>query len=162
MLKIGQKAPPFELLDQDEKKHQLKNYQGQWRLIYFYPKDDTTGCTMEACTIADIYKDFKRQGVQVFGVSKDTPKSHKKFAEKYSLPFILLSDPAMAVIDGYEASVEKNMFGKKVRGTKRISYIVNPEGKVAKVYEKVDPEKHALEILIDIKNLKKAAKKAIK
>ncbi len=160
MLKIGRKAPLFKLLDQDEKTHALKDYLGKWTLIYFYPKDDTAGCTKEACTIADVYKDFKRQGVVVFGVSKDTPKSHKKFAEKYHLPFILLSDPTMEMMAKYGAAVEKQMYGKTVRGTNRISYLVNPEGKIAKVYEKVDPANHALELLTDIKLLKKEAKKA--
>ncbi len=160
MLKIGRKAPLFKLLDQDEKTHALKDYLGKWTLIYFYPKDDTAGCTKEACTIADVYKDFKRQGVVVFGVSKDTPKSHKKFAEKYHLPFTLLSDPTMEMMDKYGAAVEKQMYGKTVRGTNRISYLVNPEGKIAKVYEKVDPANHALELLADIKLLKKEAKKA--
>ncbi len=160
MLKIGRKAPLFKLLDQDEKTHALKDYLGKWTLIYFYPKDDTAGCTKEACTIADVYKDFKRQGVVVFGVSKDTQKSHKKFAEKYHLPFTLLSDPTMEMMDKYGAAVEKQMYGKTVRGTNRISYLVNPEGKIAKVYEKVDPANHALELLADIKLLKKEAKKA--
>ena len=160
MLKIGRKAPLFKLLDQDEKMQALKDYLGKWTLIYFYPKDDTAGCTKEACTIADVYKDFKRQGVVVFGVSKDTSKSHKKFAEKYHLPFTLLSDPTMEMMNKYGAAVEKQMYGKTVRGTNRISYLVNPEGKIAKVYEKVDPANHALELLADIKLLKKEAKKA--
>jgi peroxiredoxin Q/BCP len=159
MLKVGRKAPLFKLLDQDEKSHALKDYVGKWNLIYFYPKDDTPGCTKEACTIAEIYGDFKKQGVNVFGVSKDTPKTHKKFALKYSLPFTLLSDPTMEMMDKYGAAVEKMMYGKKVRGTNRISYIVNPLGKIAKVYENVDPASHALELLSDIKVLKKEFKK---
>lgn len=159
MLKVGRKAPLFTLLDQDAKSQSLKEYKGQWVLLYFYPKDDTPGCTTEACTIADIYKDFKRQGTVVLGVSKDTPKSHKKFAEKYSLPFTLLSDPTMEMMDTYGAKVEKSMYGKVVRGTNRITYIINPEGKIVKVYEQVDPASHALQLLVDIKKLKKEAKK---
>ena len=161
MLKIGRKAPLFKLLDQDGKMQSLKDSLGKWTLIYFYPKDDTPGCTKEACTIADIYKDFKRQGVVVFGVSKDTPKSHKKFAEKYSLPFTLLSDPTMEMMSTYGSAFDKSMFGKKVRGTNRITYIVNPEGKIAQVYAEVDPASHALQLLADIKKLKKEAKKAV-
>lgn len=159
MLKVGRKAPLFKLLDQDEKSHSLKDYVGKWNLIYFYPKDDTPGCTKEACAIAEIYGDFKKQGVNVFGVSKDTSKTHKKFALKYSLPFTLLSDPTMEMMDKYGAAVEKMMYGKKVRGTNRISYMVNPLGKIAKVYENVDPASHALELLSDIKVLKKEFKK---
>ncbi len=159
MLKVGRKAPLFTLLDQDAKSQSLKEYKGQWVLLYFYPKDDTPGCTTEACTIADIYKDFKRQGTVVLGVSKDTPKSHKKFAEKYSLPFTLLSDPTMEMMDTYGAKAEKSMYGKIVRGTNRITYIINPEGKIAKVYAEVDPASHALQLLTDLKQLKKEAKK---
>jgi thioredoxin-dependent peroxiredoxin len=156
MLKIGRKAPTFSLVDQNYETHTLKQYAGSWVLLYFYPKDDTPGCTKEACAIADVYKDFKRMKVTVLGVSKDTPKSHKKFAEKYSLPFTLLSDPAMEMMDTYGAFVEKTMYGKKVRGTNRISYLINPEGKIAKSYPEVDPANHALELLADIKVLQKA------
>jgi len=159
MLKIGRKAPGFSLLNQNAETETLKNVFGKWVVLYFYPKDDTPGCTKEACAIADVYKDFKRQGVVVFGVSKDTPKSHKKFAEKYSLPFTLLSDPTMEMMDKYGAFVEKKMYGKVVRGTNRITYIINPEGKIVRAYENVDPASHALELLADLKALKKGAKK---
>jgi len=158
MLKISRRAPDFSLLDQDGNTHTLKQYAGLWTLIYFYPKDDTPGCTKEACMIADVYKDFKRLKVAVLGVSKDTPRSHKKFAEKYSLPFTLLSDPTMAMMDKYGAFGEKQMYGKTVRGTNRISYLINPEGKIAKAYPDVDPANHALELLKDIKILQKEAK----
>ncbi len=159
MLKIGRKAPAFSLQDQDNKTHTAKQYIGQFTIIYFYPKDDTPGCTKEACAIADVYKDFKRLKVAVLGVSKDTPRSHKKFAEKYSLPFTLLSDPTMEMMDKYGAFVEKQMYGKTVRGTNRISYLVDPAGKIAKVYPDVDPANHALELLKDLKTLQKEAKK---
>ncbi len=159
MLKIGRKAPAFSLHDQDSVIHSLKHYAGKWVLLYFYPKDDTPGCTKEACMIADVYKDFKRMKVSVIGVSKDTPKSHKKFAEKYSLPFTLLSDPTMEMMDKYGAAAFKQMYGKTVRGTNRISYLINPEGKIAKVYPNVDPANHALELLKDSKVLQKEAKK---
>ena len=155
MLQVGRKAPAFTLIDQNDEKHALKDHVGQWVLVYIYPKDDTPGCTKEACTIAEVYGDFKRLGVTVFGLSKDTPKSHKKFAEKYNLPFTLLADETMATIDKYGALVEKQMYGKPVRGTARISYLINPAGKIAKVYPKVDPANHALELLADIKMAKK-------
>jgi peroxiredoxin Q/BCP len=162
MLKIGRKAPAFKLVDQDNTEHSLKALAGKWVLIYFYPKDDTPGCTKEACAIADVYNDFKRLKVTVFGVSKDTPKSHKKFAEKYNLPFTLLSDPTMEMMDKYGAFVEKKMYGKVVRGTNRISYLISPDGKIAKVYPEVDPANHALELLKDIKALQKEEKKRLK
>ena len=160
MLKIGRKAPLFALLDQHNTEQKLKQYVGKWVVLYFYPKDDTPGCTTEACTITDIYKDFKRMGVTVIGVSKDTVKSHLKFAEKYSQPFILLSDPTMEMMGKYGAAVEKQMYGKTVRGTNRITYLINPEGKIAKVYPDVDPASHALELLADVKRFKKEEKKA--
>lgn len=162
MLKIGRKAPTFSLSDQDGKTHTLKQYAGMWTLIYFYPKDDTPGCTKEACMIADVYKDFKRMKVNVLGVSKDSAKSHKKFAEKYSLPFTLLSDPTMEMMDKYGALVMKKMYGKEVRGTNRISYLVDRKGKIAKVYPEVDPATHAVELLKDLKAIMKAEKAAAK
>ena len=153
MLKIGKKAPEFSLQDQDETTHTLKQYQGKNVLIYFYPKDDTPGCTKEACAIADVYNDFKKLGVVVLGVSKDTPKSHKKFAEKYNLPFTLLSDKDGVMIEKYGALQEKSIFGKTSLGIVRMSYLIDGEGKVAKVYPKVDPANHALEILKELKTL---------
>lgn len=159
MLKVGRKAPLFTLPDQTGVDVSLKTYRGAWVLLYFYPKDDTPGCTQEACTIAEVYKDFSRRKVTVLGVSKDSVKSHKKFAEKYNLPFTLLSDPTMEMMDTYGALVMKKMYGKEVRGTNRITYLINPEGKIAKVYENVDPANHALELLKDIKTLQKEAKK---
>ena len=105
MLKIEKIAPAFSLVDQDEIKHSLKQYQGKYVLLYFYPKDDTPGCAKEACMIADVYKDFSKLGIVVLGVSKDSSKSHKKFATKYNLPFTLLSDPEAIVIEKYEAWV---------------------------------------------------------
>ena len=159
MLAVNHKAPAFSLVDQFDTKHSLAQYAGSWIVIYFYPKDDTPGCTKEACAISDIYKDFKRLGVVVLGVSKDTTRSHKKFAEKYHLPFTLLSDPTMEMMVKYGAFAEKKMYGKTVRGTNRITYIVAPSGKIAKVYSEVDPTTHALLLLQDIKDLKRAAKK---
>jgi len=146
MLQIGTLAPDFTLLDQNGKEHLLSYHKGNYVLIYFYPKDDTPGCTKEACTIRDLYKDFESNGVKVFGVSADTPESHKKFAEKFDLPFTLLSDPKREVIEKYGA--EKEIFGNK--GTKRISYLIGKDGKILKAYDKVDPTTHGAEILKDI------------
>lgn len=158
MLKVGRNAPLFTLLDQNKEEQSLKKFRGSWVLIYFYPKDDTPGCTKEACAIADVYHDFRRLKVMVFGVSKDTPRSHQKFAEKYSLPFTLLSDPTMEMMDTYGAFIPKKMYGREVRGTNRISYLVSPDGKIAKVYPEVDPATHALELIKDIKALQKEEK----
>lgn len=155
MLKVGKKAPTFSLPDQDKVTHTLKQYAGKLLLIYFYPKDDTPGCTKEACMITDVYKDFKKLGISVIGVSKDSPKSHKKFAEKYSLPFTLLSDKDGVMIEKYGAFQEKSMFGKTYLGIVRMSYLIDGEGKVLKVYPKVDPASHALEILKDVKEMTK-------
>lgn len=150
MIKVGTKAPDFTLLDQNGKEHSLSDYKGQLVLIYFYPKDDTPGCTIEACTIRDAYKDFERAGIKVFGISKDSVESHKKFADKYELPFTLLSDTKREVITKYDAL--KKIFGNV--GTKRISYLIGKDGKVLKVYPKVDPTTHGGEILKDVYSLK--------
>jgi thioredoxin-dependent peroxiredoxin len=159
MLKVGKKAPAFKLADQDGIVRQSKEFIGQWLLVYFYPKDDTPGCTKEACAITDVYKDFKRHKISVVGISKDSSKSHKKFATKYQLPFTLLADESTETIQKYGAWVEKSMYGKKYMGTSRISYLINPEGKIAKVYAEVDPASHALEILGDFKAIKKSLPK---
>lgn len=151
MLTIGSSAPAFSLPDEDGVKRTLIDFKGKWLVIYFYPKDDTPGCTKEACTIAEIYEDFAKLGVTVIGVSKDSPRSHKKFAEKYHLPFILLADEETTMNQAYGAWGEKKMYGKTYMGTRRISYLVDPEGKIAKVYLDVDPASHALELLRDIK-----------
>lgn len=153
MLELHANAPEFSLFDQNEQTHTFGQYLGQWLVIYFYPKDDTPGCTKEACTIAEVYSEFASLGVTVLGVSKDSIASHKKFAEKYKLPFRLLSDPTGSMIEAYGAWKEKSMFGKTAMGTLRITYLINPAGLVEKVYPNVDPASHALEILKDIKLL---------
>lgn len=153
MLEIGNKAPDFSLLDDTGTERTLNGELGKWVVIYFYPKDDTPGCTKEACAIRDIYNDFAKLGVTVFGVSKDSVASHKKFKEKYELPFSLLSDESTEMIQVYGAWQEKSMFGKDYLGTIRMSYLINPAGEVAKVYPEVSPTEHALEILKDLKEL---------
>lgn len=151
MLHINTDAPDFTLLNQSSEPVSLSQFKNHWVLLYFYPKDDTPGCTQEACTIAEVYDEFAALGISVFGVSKDTPASHQKFIAKYSLPFTLLSDPEMEMMDTYGAKEMKQMYGKPVRGTRRMSYLISPQGKVVKVYEDVDPATHALELLSDIK-----------
>lgn len=153
MLAAGTKAPQFNLIDQDGTAHSLEEQNGTWTLIYFYPKDDTLGCTKEACAIRDVYNDFSRMGVTVFGVSKDNQRSHKKFATKYELPFTLLSDETTHMMRDYEAWGEKKMMGKTFEGTLRVSYLLSPDLTIAKVYPEVDPANHALEILKDLKEL---------
>lgn len=155
MLKEHQKAPDFALPDQDGKKHKLSDYKGQWVLIYFYPKDDTPGCTTEACTLRDNFPSFKKLKIQVFGISIDSVASHNKFAKKYKLPFILLADEDKKVVQKYGVWQEKSMYGKKYMGTLRNSYLISPDGKIAKIYEKVKPANHAEEVLADIKEFSK-------
>jgi len=146
MLDVNTKAPDFELLDQDGIEHTLSANRGSFVLIYFYPKDDTPGCTKEACGIRDIYKDFESNGVKVFGISADSVESHKSFAEKYHLPFTLLSDTKKETIEAYGAKGE--IF------TKRISYLVDGKGMIVKNYPDVDPAHHGADILKDIYALK--------
>lgn len=130
--------------------HALSDYKGKWVLVYFYPKDDTPGCTKEACGIRDNFPAFEKINATVFGISADSVKSHQKFIEKYQLPFTLLSDETKETINAYAAWGEKSMMGKKYMGILRNSYLINPEGKVVKIYEKVKPEGHAQEVLNDI------------
>lgn len=147
MLKEGTKAPDFVLKDYEEKEHKLSDYKGKKVVLYFYPKDDTPGCTKEACGFRDAYDDFKNKGAVVLGVSKDDSKSHGKFVDKYSLPFTLLSDPDHKVIEKYGAWGERSFMGRKYMGTARITYLVDEQGKILKVFPKVKPEEHAKEIL---------------
>lgn len=148
-LKINQKAPEFSLKDQDGKIHTLKDYRGGWLLLYFYPKDDTPGCAKEACAIRDNFPRFKNKKIAVLGVSIDTEKSHKKFAGKYKLPFSLLADEKKEVVKKYGVWGKKTFMGKTYEGTHRMSFLINPEGKIAKIYERVKPETHAKEVLED-------------
>lgn len=143
-IKEGQQAPDFAALDQNGKQHRLADYKGKWVLIYFYPKDDTPGCTKEACNFRDEFSELKGK-VEVLGVSHDRVESHAKFAAKHRLPFTLLSDPQKKIIEAYEA---KGFFF-----TKRISYLINPAGKIAKIYSSVKPAKHAHEVLLDYNKL---------
>lgn len=142
MLQNKTKAPDFELQDQNGKIHKLSDYKGSRVLVYFYPKDDTPGCTKEACSIRDAYADFSKLNLVIIGISADSVESHKKFAEKYHLPFTLLADTNKTVIKAYDAD---GLF------TKRISYLINEEGDIIKEYPNVDPATHAAEIYEDLK-----------
>ncbi len=155
MIKIGTKAKDFKLPDQDGRIHSLKEYSGNWVLLYFYPKDDTPGCTKEACSIRDDFHNFKKLKCKVLAVSADTVKSHKRFEEKYDLPFPILADVEREVLAKYEALGEKSMYGKKFIGILRKSYLIDPTGKIRKIYSKVNPETHAEEVLVDLRGFKK-------
>src|SRR3972149_7738615 len=144
MLKKGDKAPDFKLADQNGKLHSLADYKGSWLLIYFYPKDFTSGCTTEACSLRDNFSRIKDK-LQLVGVSADSVESHKNFIEKYNLPFTLLSDPERKAIKSY--GTNGLIFAK------RTSFLINPQGTIEKIYEKVDPTTHAEEILKDISSL---------
>jgi len=152
-LKVGQKAPGFHLPDQAGKEHDLKDYAGKWVLLYFYPKDDTPGCTVEACTLRDNFPKFKKMKAVVLGVSADAVKKHAKFAEKYDLPFTLLADEEKSLVNAYGVWAKKKFMGREYMGILRNSYLINPEGKIAKIYEGVKPAAHAEEVLADLKAL---------
>ncbi len=144
----------FALPDQGGKMHRLSDYRGKWVILYFYPKDDTPGCTKEACSFRDSIEKFKERGVVILGVSKDSVASHKKFADKYHLNFILLSDEDKKVIKAYKAWGSKSFMGRTFEGTLRNTYLIDPKSKVKKIYEKVNPLIHSDQILKDLENLK--------
>jgi len=150
MLEQGIPAPSFSLTDQKGNVHRLSDYQGQWVVIYFYPKDMTPGCTVEACRFRDDFPDFQKANAVIFGVSKDSTQRHAKFAEKYQLPFILLSDESGEVCEKYDVWKEKSLYGKKYMGIVRSTYLIDPQGNIIKVYPKVKVKEHAAEILNDL------------
>jgi len=147
-LKEGDKAPVFELAASSGKKISLKDFAGKKRVVlYFYPKDDTPGCTVEACGFRDSIKKIEGKDAVVLGVSPDNTASHNKFIEKFKLPFILLSDEDKAVCNAFGVWVEKSMYGKKYMGVARSTFIIGKDGKIEKIYEKVKPEVHTQEVL---------------
>ncbi|MGH7240797.1 MAG: thioredoxin-dependent thiol peroxidase, partial [Candidatus Saccharimonadales bacterium] len=144
------KAPDFSLADQDGQTHSLQDYAGRWVVLYFYPKDDTPGCTQEACEFRDARDLIAELGnAVVIGVSKDTVKAHRKFADKFDLNFTLLSDPDHEVIEAYGAWQEKSMYGREYMGIQRSTFIIDPTGDIIKEYPKVTPKNHAAEIIKD-------------
>lgn len=150
---VGAKAPEFSLPDQDGVQHALADYQGKWILLYFYPKDDTPGCTIEACTIRDQFADFSRIGAVVLGVSTDSVASHKKFADAYELPFTLLADEHKEVVGQYGVFGERKFMGKTYMGTSRTSFLIRPDGTIVKVYKNVKPPEHAAQVIADLSAL---------
>lgn len=152
-LKTEEKAPVFTLDDQDGVEVSLSDLRGQWVLLYFYPKDDTPGCTKEACAIQEVFPSFGKLDAIVLGVSTDSVASHKKFAEKYKLTFRLLADPNKKVVTLYGVWGEKSMYGKKYFGTNRVSFLIDPDGVIKKIYHKVKPQDHAAEVIVDLKQL---------
>jgi peroxiredoxin Q/BCP len=154
-LTVGNKAPDFDVQDQDGKTQSLKQYKGKWVLLYFYPKDDTPGCTKEACAFRDNFPAFKKLDAVVLGVSIDSVAKHVKFIEKYQLPFTLLADVDKQIVDAYDVWGKKKFMGREYMGTFRTSFLIDPQGKIAKIYEEVKPEQHAEEVLKDIKALAK-------
>lgn len=152
-----QQAPDFSLPDQDGKQHRLQDYTGRWLVLYFYPKDDTPGCTAEACSFRDEREAIAELGNAVaVGVSKDSVTSHKKFAEKHDLNFTLLSDPEHKVIEAYDSWKPKKFMGREYMGTHRNTFIISPDGRIAKKYEGVDPKTHAAQIIKDLQALQSA------
>jgi len=147
MLTVGTKAPDFTLNDQNGAEIRLSDFLGKKVVLYFYPKDNTPGCTRQACAFAGSYAAFKEQEVAVIGVSKDSVASHVKFAQKYELPFILLADPELQAIQAYDVWQEKKLYGKISMGVVRATYIIDEQGMIEKVMPKVKPDTNAAEIL---------------
>lgn len=147
LLKVGAKAPAFSLSNTEGKTVKLSDLKGKKVVLYFYPKDMTPGCTVEACGFRDDFAQLKKRGVEVLGVSGDDQKSHQKFTEKYSLPFTLLSDPTHEMMEKYGAWGEKSMYGKKFMGVLRITYVIDEEGRIAHVFGKVNTATHSKDIL---------------
>lgn len=150
MLEVGMKAPDFTLFDKDGNPVTLSSFFGKKVVLYFYPKDNTPGCTRQACAFADAYKGFVDKNVEVIGISKDSVASHKKFAEKFGLPFILLSDPELLAINAYGVWQEKKMCGKVSMGVVRTTFIIDENGNISKIMPKVKPDTNASEILAKI------------
>ncbi len=147
MLEAGTKAPDFTLPDKDGNMISLADYKGKRVVLYFYPRDNTPGCTRGACAFAGAYEGFRQMDIAVIGVSKDSQASHQKFAEKYSLPFILVSDPDLKAIKAYDVWQEKKLYGKVSMGVVRSTYIIDAQGVIEKVYPKAKPDTNAAEIL---------------
>lgn len=147
MVKEGTSAPAFTATNANGETIKLKDLRGQKVVLYFYPKDDTPGCTKEACSFRDAFSVFKKRGIEVLGISPDSEASHKKFTAKYDLPFTLLADANHAIADAYGVYGEKKFMGRTYMGVKRMTFLIDEKGKIKKVFEKVKPEQHAQDVL---------------
>lgn len=147
MLETGTKAPAFTLPDQNGKEHSLEEFRGKKVILYFYPKDNTPGCTSQACGFGELYPQFTEKGAVVIGISKDSVASHKKFEEKYNLPFLLLSDTELSAIKAYDVWQEKNMYGKKTMGVVRTTYLIDETGIIVKAFGKVKAAENPAQML---------------
>ena len=150
MLEIGTKAPEFSLPDQNGEIRNLADYRGQKVVLYFYPKDMTSGCTKQACGFGEMYPQFREKGAVVLGVSKDSVASHKKFEEKYGLPFTLLADPELEVIKAYDVWKEKKLYGKASMGVVRTTYLIDEEGVIVKAFDKVKAAENPTQMLKEL------------
>ena len=146
-MEINDKAPEFTARDQNGETVTLKNFRGKWVVLYFYPRADTPGCTIEACSFRDSFRKIEKAGAIVLGVSPDQPAAQKKFEQKYDLPFTLLADADKKICEAYGVIQEKNMYGRKVMGVARTTFVIGPDGKIKHVFRKVKPEGHADEVL---------------
>jgi len=151
LLKEGTVAPDFTASDATGQTVNLSDFRGSKVALYFYPKDDTPGCTKEACSFRDAFQKLKRAGIKVIGISPDSPASHEKFASKYQLPFTLISDPDHSVADAYGAYGEKKFMGRTYQGFLRNTFLIDEAGRIVKIFEKVKPQEHALEVLVAFK-----------
>ena len=156
-MEINDKAPDFTSVDQNGEKIGLKDYKGQWVVLYFYPRADTPGCTIEACSFRDSFKQVENLGAVVLGVSPDTAKDQKKFVDKFDLPFTLVADPDKKICNAFGVMQEKNMYGKKVMGVARTTFLIGPDGKIKHIFEKVKPEGHAGQVLEWLREAAKAS-----
>lgn len=153
MIEVGKKAPVISLLDGNGKKRTLKEFLGSKVVLYFYPKDNTSGCTAESCDFRDVFPKFKKDNAVIIGISPDSVESHKKFADKFDLPFILLSDEEKKVLEKYDVWKEKSMYGKKYMGVVRTTFLIDEKGIVRKIYPKVKVNGHVEEVTKDIKEI---------
>jgi peroxiredoxin Q/BCP len=156
-MEINDKAPDFNSVDQNGEKIALKDYKGNWVVLYFYPRADTPGCTIEACSFRDSFQRVEKIGAVVLGVSPDTAKDQKKFVDKFDLPFTLVADADKKICNAYGVMQEKNMYGKKVMGVARTTFIIGPDGRIKHIFEKVKPEGHAEQVLEWLKEAQKGA-----
>ncbi|MGI9167742.1 MAG: thioredoxin-dependent thiol peroxidase [Pyrinomonadaceae bacterium] len=147
MPKEGSVAPDFSTTDAEGRNVSLKDFRGEKVVLYFYPKDDTPGCTKEACSFRDAFSEFKKRGIKILGVSPDKEASHKKFADKYKLPFTLLADTDHSIANAYSTYSQKKFMGRTYMGIIRTTFLIDEQGKIKKVFEKVKPEEHARDVL---------------